>query len=223
MLAQPLPGEDRLYQPTAVSEPGSLEAAARGEYNELARITLDDGRSSQNSDPARHPNGEVFTLENRFRGGDTVENATGVLDHTFGVYRVQPTEGAAYTRVNPRSEAPEDVGGSLKVASFNVLNLFNGDGAGGGFPTPRGADDAEEYERQLAKIVAALARIDADIFGLIEIENDPSSEESALDDLVDALLTPRWARAPMNTLTRASSARTRSRSLLSISPRPSAR
>ena len=186
VLAQPLPGEDRLYQPTAVFEPGSLEAAARGEYNELARITLDDGRSSQNPDPARHPNGEVFTLENRFRGGDTVENATGVLDHTFGVYRVQPTEGAAYTRVNERPEEPK-VGGSLKVASFNVLNLFNGDGQGGGFPTARGADDAEEYERQLAKIVAALARINADIFGLIEIENDPSSEASALDDLVDAL------------------------------------
>ena len=187
VLAQPLPGENRLYQPTAVAEPGSTEAAARGEYNELARITLDDGRSSQNTDPARHPNGEVFTLENRFRGGDTVTGTIGVLDHTFGVYRVQPTEGAAYTRVNPRSEALEDVGGSLKVASFNVLNLFNGDGQGGGFPTARGADDAEEFERQLAKIVAALARLDADIFGLIEIENDPEGEESALDDLVDAL------------------------------------
>ncbi len=187
VLARPLPGEDRPYQPTAVNEPGSEAAAERDEDNRLARITLDDGRSNQNPDPARHPNGEVFDLDNRFRGGDLVQNALGVLDNTFGIYRVQPTQGANYTRVNPRPEEPEAVGGSLKVASFNVLNYFNGDGQGGGFPTSRGADDPEEFQRQEAKIVASIVGTGADVVGLIEIENDPAGETSALDDLTEAL------------------------------------
>ena len=38
--------------------------------NLLGRITLDDGRNAQNPDPALHPDGEVFDLANRFRGGD---------------------------------------------------------------------------------------------------------------------------------------------------------
>ncbi len=49
---------DRQFQPTAVHEPGSPEAAALAEDNRLGRITLDDGRGSQNPDPAIHPNGE---------------------------------------------------------------------------------------------------------------------------------------------------------------------
>ena len=47
--------------------------------------------------------------------------------------------------------------GEIKVASFNVLNFFNGAGDGvTGFPTSRGADSVEEFERQKAKIVAAI-------------------------------------------------------------------
>jgi predicted extracellular nuclease len=43
---------------------------------------------------------------------------------------------------------PEPVGGTVKVASFNVLNYFNGNGLGGGFPTSRGASTSEEFTRQ---------------------------------------------------------------------------
>lgn len=187
VLTEPPAGLDRPYTPTSYLEPGTEAVEEATDLIARSRITLDDGRSSQNPNPARHPNGEVFDLGNRFRGGDTVRNTTGVLDYRFGLYRVQPTQGAEYSRENPRTAAPEDVGGSLTVASFNVLNLFNGDGQGGGFPTSRGADDVNEYQRQLAKIVAALASIDADVFGLIEIENDPAGETSSLDDLVEAL------------------------------------
>lgn len=185
VLALPPEGLDRLYQPTSYAEPE--EAAAAEEANRLRKIVLDDGRTEQNPDPARHPNGEVFDLSNRFRGGDVVENATGVLSYGFGAYRIQPTRGAGYTKANPRPEAPTDVVGSLRVASFNVLNYFNGNGTGGGFPTTRGADTPEELERQTAKIISVIARLDAAIIGLIEVENDPAGERSALDDLVDAL------------------------------------
>ena len=52
----------------------------------------------------------------------------------------------------------------------------------------RGADTAEELLRQHNKIVAALAAIDADIFGLMEIENEsPLGEGDAVEALVNGL------------------------------------
>jgi uncharacterized protein len=183
---------DRQFQPTAVYDPGSSEAAALALANSLSRITLDDGRSSQNPDPAIHPNGMEFTLDNRFRGGDTVANVTGVMDFSFGLYRIQPTEGADYSSENPRTDEPEDVGGNLKVASFNVLNYFTTlDDGVNDICGPeedqecRGADDAEEFTRQRDKIIAAIAAIDADVVGLIEIENHPGDVPTA--DLVSGL------------------------------------
>ena len=188
---------DRDFQPTAVFEPDSAEAAALAEANRLNRITLDDGLSSQNPSFTRHPNGSAFTLDNRFRGGDTVADVTGVMDQSFGLYRVQPTEGATYTAVNVRPAAPEAVGGSLTVASFNVLNYFTTLDLGPDICGPaenqecRGADNAGELARQQAKIVAALAAIDADVVGLIEIENHPADVPTAtlvaaLNDTVGA-------------------------------------
>jgi uncharacterized protein len=69
-----------------------------------------------------------------------------------------------------------------------VLNFFNGDGLGGGFPTARGATTPAELARQLAKEVSALSAINADIVGLMELENDAGAN-SALADLVEALNT----------------------------------
>jgi len=177
---------DRLVQPTAVFDPGSPEAAALADLNARSQILLDDGRTAQNPDPAIHPNGAEFNLDNLFRGGDLVGNVTGVLDYGFGAYRVQPTQGADYTAANPRGPVPE-VGGGVRVASFNVLNYFNGDGLGGGFPTSRGASDPVEFTRQRDKIVAAMTAVDADVFGVIEIENDGYGPTSAIQDLVNGL------------------------------------
>ncbi|MCA9919798.1 MAG: ExeM/NucH family extracellular endonuclease, partial [Anaerolineales bacterium] len=178
---------ERQFQPTAVYTPGSPEASALMAENLANRITLDDGRTSQNPDPAIHPNGAEFTLDNLFRGGDGLDNVTGVIDYRFDLYRIQPTTGADYVSLNPRTAAPDPVGGSLQVASFNVLNYFNGDGQGGGFPTARGASDLAEFNRQRDKIIAALVTIDADVVGLMEIENDGYGQYAAIADLVNGL------------------------------------
>ena len=169
----------RQMTPTAVFEPDSPQAAALAESNLLGRIVLDDGRNVQNPDPAIHPDGDIFTLDHRFRGGDTIANVTGVLDFAFGDFRVQPTAGADYTEVNERPAEHDPVGGNVEVASFNVLNYFTtleGEDA-------RGANTPEEFERQRAKIISAITEIDADVVGLIEIENN----DEALQDLVDGL------------------------------------
>jgi len=84
--------------------------------------------------------------------------------------------------------APPAVGAAnLKIASFNVLNYFNGDGNGGGFPTSRGANNSTEFSRQRAKIIAAIKGLNADVIGLLKLENDGDGVNSAIADLVRGL------------------------------------
>ncbi|MBA2384320.1 MAG: ExeM/NucH family extracellular endonuclease [Actinobacteria bacterium] len=183
VLGLPFPGESRLFTPTAIDSPGPA-AQARALSNSLRRITLDDGLSTQNPEVLRHPNGSPFSLSNRFRGGDTVQNTIGVLGFDFGLYRIQPTGAAAYTAANPRAAAPEPVGGSLRVAALNTLNFF----LTLDYPTGnaldsrcgpaqnvecRGADADQptEFTRQRDKLLTALAGLNGDVVGLNEIEN----------------------------------------------------
>ena len=170
-------GIGRQSTPTARYLPTDPAATALAAANLAERITIDDGRGSQNPDPAIDPNGEEFTLENTFRGGDLVTDVTGILDYRFDTYAIQPTQAARFEVANPRPAVP-DVGGGLVVSSFNVLNYFttlDDPTTGDDDDIARGANTAEEFERQEAKIVAALAAIDADVFGLIEIENNDDS------------------------------------------------
>ncbi|AUC89303.1 MAG: hypothetical protein CL600_11865 [Alteromonas sp.] len=192
VLALPLNNENRLITPTAIEAPGSSAFEQRDIANSQAKITLDDGRTSQNADPAIHPNGDVFSLTNRFRGGDTVQFLNGVMHQAFGAYRIQPTSGAQFLETNPRQSAPA-FESDITVASFNVLNYFttldeNGNRCGPNDSSCRGADNSEEFERQKQKIVAALVDIDADIVGLIEIENNPDVSLKDLTDSVNGVL-----------------------------------
>ena len=183
----------RQFQPTEVAEPGSAEAAAVLSSNLLSRITLDDGRNSQNSDPALHPDGGVFDLTNTFRGGDILQDVTGVMGHAFNLYRIQPTQGATHVVANPRPTTPDRIDGTLRVASFNVLNFFTTLDLGPDICGPtgnlecRGADTVAEYERQLAKLLVGIQALDADIIGIQEIENDIRLDDG--DRAHDPILT----------------------------------
>jgi uncharacterized protein len=176
----------RLFIPTNLFPAGSPEAINLAAQNALNQITLDDGVNGQNPETVIYPTGGL-SANNTLRGGDTVSAVTGVIDYSFNLYRIIPIEQPTFAASNPRTVAPELAAGNLKVASLNVLNLFNGDGLSGGFPTSRGADSVVEYERQVVKTVAALAAIDADIVGLMEIENDGFDANSAIADLVNRL------------------------------------
>jgi predicted extracellular nuclease len=186
---------ERFMTYTALNEPDVDGYAASQEEYKLSSITLDDGRTYQNPDPAIHPNGEVFDMDNLFRGGDLVANVTGIMDHDYDLYRIQPTRGADYTPVNHRPETYDLTEGDVKVASFNVLNYFTTLDTGADICGPeenmecRGADTAEELTRQRDKILAAMVEIDADIFGLMKIENDRGSldPDYAVADLVAGL------------------------------------
>ena len=74
------------------------------------------------------------------------------------------------------------MGGDIKVASFNTLNYFTTLTTENS--NARGANNVTEFERQQAKEVAAILGLDADILGLMEIENNGAE---AVDNLVAAL------------------------------------
>jgi hypothetical protein len=151
-------------------------------------ITLDDGSSVQNPATVIHGRGgNPLSASNTLRGGDTIATIAGVLDERFDGYRIQTSTGADFSATNPRSDAPASLGGSLRVASFNLLNFFNGNGSGGGFPTSRGADSAYEYTRQFDKTLEAILGFDADILGYNEIENDGYGANSAVAAIVNGL------------------------------------
>jgi predicted extracellular nuclease len=177
--------ESRLYAPTNVVAPGA-PAIARQDLNDRSLIQMDDGSTIQNPDPVPY-----LGLGNTLRAGDSILGLSGVLSYSFESYEVHPTEAVDFVRNNSRDIEPLDVGGIIKVASFNVLNYFTtlDDGSLSCGPTSdlgcRGADSAEEFTRQKAKIISAMVTMDADVIGLMEIENHLLDE--AVIDLVNGL------------------------------------
>jgi predicted extracellular nuclease len=191
----------RLYQPTNQALPGSVQAQTLADRNARSILFLDDGTTWSNLNPVSYLGGPPPIV---LRGGDVVKNIVGVLEYSLinssggRDYRLHPTEEPVFTNKNIRTESPQDVGGSLKVATMNVLNYFttidNGQpicGPVGYEQRCRGADTDSELVRQTTKIVEALAAMNADIVGLMEIENHPADDPvaalvAALNDEVGA-------------------------------------
>lgn len=184
-----------VYQPTQIVDPNDNPAGgtnstgnsnvaavnALATSNALRSILLDDGRGTIPTLP-------YVNADNTVRVGSTITNTTGILGYAFSQYRIQPLAAAPPVINHAARPAVPVVGGNLKVISYNVLNYFNGNGAGGGFPTARGASSLAEFIRQRDKIIDALVQMNGDIVGLIELENqDLNDPTPALVDLVNGL------------------------------------
>tara|TARA_A100000171_G_scaffold52985_1_gene75012 strand:+ start:8091 stop:12812 length:4722 start_codon:yes stop_codon:yes gene_type:complete len=185
-----LNANERAQQFTDENEPDVVGYAAFLAQLEASRIILDDDNNIQNSN-VNGPIDEPYfwprpglSNTNFIRGGDQISNLTGIMHWSFAgqngtdAWRIRPVEEAFsydFTTENPRTAMPEDVGGSLKVASFNVLNYFT-------TLNERGANSLAELDRQREKIAAAICGLNADIVGLIEIENNGVT---AINDLLN--------------------------------------
>lgn len=198
--------------PTNHYRPRSPEAVALAAANAKNFVVLDDGIFTT---PATVP---YLAADGTVRSGDTVTNLTGVLD--FGAiggggawFKLQPTDNPVFSRTNPRTEAPTLAAGNVKVASANVLNFFttftNGSdvygntGRGCSLGTSvrasncRGADNLQEFVRQRDKIVKSLKAIDADVVGLMEIQNNGDDAAQYLVDQINAAIgKPTYAVVP---------------------------
>ncbi len=204
---------DRLWQPTHVY-PAGPAAEALQTANNLNRIIVDDALNNQNPDPILFGRGgNQLSASNTLRGGDTATGIIGIMTYTWSgnaasgnAYRVRPLNalGGGVPNFQPANERPTAapaLSGRLRVAGMNLLNYFNTfDGLPdtvdnctlgvGGPPTDcRGADTAAEFARQWPKTVAAILKTEADVIGVIEIENDGYGPGSAIQTLVDQLNT----------------------------------
>ncbi|TAF75340.1 MAG: ExeM/NucH family extracellular endonuclease [Bacteroidetes bacterium] len=201
----------RLFNPTNVfdvndSDPngnsttgGSNLATITAQLNLNKRrcIVMDDGSTLQN--PSIVP--YLDPVLNTIRCGSTVLSLTGVVDYFSNasnsrfedlLYRIHPTI-APTINYAPRPSVPGVGMSNVKIGSLNVLNYFNGDGTGSdaGFGTSeqRGASNLVEFNRQKAKIISAIQNLNADVLGIMEMENDGEGPNHAIVDLISGLNT----------------------------------
>ncbi len=213
-------GDKPLIAPTEVADAQDAAAIAVVTADNAARaVALDDGASINFLSSANQGTPLPWlSKDNPIRvGAGATLTAPVILEYRNNTWKFQPTTPVTgdgrdvATFENTRTDAPEDVGGDLRLATFNVLNYFNTTGvdyeAAGGSCTfytdrvgdpvtdrdcgptgPRGAAEDEDLARQQDKIVAAINALDADIVSLEEIENSVALGEPNRDDALSTLV-----------------------------------
>ena len=203
--------------PTNRYPAGSPQAVAMAASNAADQIVLDD-KIFTTPNPIPYVAGDKTV-----RVGDTVSHLVGVIDFAsignsnYG-YKLQPQDVSAVTisRTNARTDAPVLAAGNVRVASANVLNFFTtmikdgysfvSDSITAGctvgptttFSNCRGADTREEFVRQRDKIVNELLALNADVVGLMEIQNNGNDAVSYLVNSVNAKVGfPMYAYVPL--------------------------
>ncbi|MGF1697459.1 ExeM/NucH family extracellular endonuclease [Vibrio lamellibrachiae] len=185
-------------QPNQLFVAGSEEAKEQTEKNKLARLFVETDQKAPNGEVPYYPDfgrtdiDQNGSTEDYIRVDDTIVGLEGVLSYSYNEYRLIATNQLTnenFVRNSPRTDRPEMNRGDLRIATFNVLNYFNSPFGGdsnlhGG---NRGADSYEEFEIQQEKIVNAILFLDADIVGLMEIENNGFGDSGAITQLVDQI------------------------------------
>ncbi len=227
-------GDEALPTPTNVVAPGAPAAALQAENDARLITLDDGSSLNFLNPANQGLALPWLTADNEVRVGAPVTfDDPVVLDYRNNAWKLQPTQqlfagGDEPVEIgNTRADAPKPVGGDVTIGTFNVLNYFTQTvadhvAAGGSCTTykdragdpvtadscsnngPRGAADEADLERQQAKIVVAINKLDADVVSLEEIENSAAvglaDRDDALGNLVDALNvaagSTRWAFVP---------------------------
>jgi uncharacterized protein len=186
-----------LFDPT--QNPNQATWPVTTDLNARSIVYLNDasGVSNTNLFPTLFPPGGL-SASNTLRVGarvnydpvsKTVTPLQGVLDQRNSQYDVETSVSPAFDNTaNPRPLVP-NVGGRFKVSSANVLNFFT-------TLKSRGAQTQTEFDNQRAKVLAELSNMNADIYGLSEVQNFDDGNTGtgsnhytnvALQSLVDGL------------------------------------
>lgn len=179
-------------QYTNANSPDAAGYARHRDRVTRSTLRLDDGRRDENVSPPRY----LFDAGRALRIGDEVGDVVANVRYSRGSgdagiesYRLMPVTAPRFTASNPRPTAPAEFDG-LRVMSLNTLNFFTTLDTGAPVCGPRrdagcrGADSRREFERQRDKLVSAIRASDADIVGLMEVEN---GADEPLESLTRAL------------------------------------
>ncbi|HHF3071832.1 TPA: ExeM/NucH family extracellular endonuclease [Vibrio diabolicus] len=195
--------EAPLFKPTQLHAAESDAAVALAKENAANRIYLESDSKAPNGQIPYFPTfaqdlDQNGSSEQHIRLGSRVEGLQGVVNYSYNEYRLIATNEVDSSNFVTsgddfdvaRKAAPAIADSDLRVASFNVLNYFTSV-ADSGHDNPtgqnRGATNLDEFLIQQAKIVSAMNKMDADIIGLMEVENNGFGDGSAIQNLVDAL------------------------------------
>lgn len=144
-----------------------------------------DRQSRDNGERAIDVHGTSFE-SSLASAGSHFELLTGVMGHDGReqLFLILSSKGEPASVPDPIATAPP---GGLRIVNANLLNYFNGDGRGGGFPNERGAQTLRELDRQEQRIRAAMAEIKPDLLAVQELENDGFGANSAAQSMVAML------------------------------------
>lgn len=203
----------RVFQFTENAPPNAAAYLAHQDAMARRRVILDDDNNAQEAYLTQAAGNQAIYYPRTnggfsagtqgadfFRAGDTVTALTGVLHWSFpgfgaNTWRIRPSAAhpVSFTPANPRPVSAPAVGGAIKAASVNMLNYFttidttsstsSGPCGPSGTLDCRGADSVAELIRQRERAAVVLCGLNADVFGLMEMENTTAS-----DTVTDLLL-----------------------------------
>ena len=202
--------EEPNFHPNQKYVAGSFESLAKIQQNKDATLFLDSATAPSNGKIPYYPQFNDDPNKYPIRINDGIKNVEGVITYSFSEYRLVPkadfvmkdtdiTANTPRTVANTDKRSPDymlhnidveesygDHGFTIKVATQNVLNYFNSPygGSSNSFGDNRGAKSQEEFERQEAKIVEAIFSLNADVLGLMEVENNGFGDFGAIKQLL---------------------------------------
>ncbi|WEM43599.1 ExeM/NucH family extracellular endonuclease [Photobacterium sp. DA100] len=185
-------------QPNQENIAGSQGSKNQAAENDNFRLYVDSDKKPGNGEIPYYPNFKSDPENNYIRINDSVVGLEGVIHFSYGDYRLIPmkeVDNTNFIHNTDRQEQPEiseettSDAFAIRLATQNVLNYFNSPygGAENQHGDNRGAESQIDFERQQAKIVEAIYGLDADIIGLMEIENNGFGAYSAITELVNAV------------------------------------
>ena len=113
-------------------------------------------------------NEELYCAKNKVVVGAKIKGVKGYVCQRNGVYSVRLLDDIKV--VAPALNSDVALACKLKLLSFNVHNLFNGNGDSSGFPTD-----------------SAISKVNPDVIALMELENDGEDSLSAISQLCQFL------------------------------------
>ncbi|MGY3852905.1 ExeM/NucH family extracellular endonuclease [Aeromonas aquatilis] len=194
-----------LIKPTQLHVASSPEAVALAAKNGNNRLAVESDFKVQNGALPWFP--ALDADQGYLRIGDQIDGLEGTVIYNKDAFRLMVPNDVTIGVANLLRTAQDDrqltaptrtPGSNLRIASFNVLNYFTSAPEIGGDlnntcqgtykdSCNRGAKTLLAFEKQRTKIANAITEMDADLLGLMEMENNGFGDNSALHNLVTRL------------------------------------